>query len=123
MAEGRKQKVPYCDLPYALDYRAWLTAVKEALAEGGSNMNQMCQMLGISHGTLSNVRLGRNNKKSLNANTLINIVAWSGVDVKPFVIDNDASSTPVTTLADVHPENYVDALRVIAALRERLSSR
>jgi hypothetical protein len=59
----------------------------------------------------------------LNANTLINIVAWSGVDVKPFVIDNDASSTPVTTLADVHPENYVDALRVIAALRERLSSR
>jgi transcriptional regulator with XRE-family HTH domain len=111
------------DLPYELDYVAYLDAVSVAAREMGSSLNKMCTLLGISASTISELRKGARGRRGMTANKLINIAAWSGVDIKPYVRDNDNAKMPISTLADQHPTSYPCALRVIEALREKLACR
>ena len=114
---------PQRDLPYTLDYVAYLDAVSAAAREMGCSTARMCAHLGISHSAVSELRRDSRRRHNMRAAALINIMAWSGVDIKPFIVDNDRAGTRPSTLADIHPMNYAQALRVIEALREKLPKR
>ena len=102
-------------LVYDFDFVGFMNEVERAAAAMDLRMADLSRDTGIAQATLCDIRKG---KSTCNARILMALVAWSGVDPKPFVIDRDEEARARNAIDD--PKSFRQAVQIIRQLRSEL---